>query len=300
MLTAYFDDSGTHTTSDIVLVAGVFGTEWQLTSLERLWRPHIENPLCGRKPRLRRFHATDCHSSQGEFIGWSRTETDYFHHQLQTAIIDSGVSAYGMAILRKDWDEIVTGDMRGFLGDPEGYAISQCYVRALRWAQQNTFDPRITFVFDNRPSEVQRRAKAVNDAFERHTKFPQVTGCAFLSSYDILPLQAADLFAWEVYQHAKEIYEAGKLKPPERPMLSRLNANMNLTTQLAMRSSIQKIVDYVSVEGKGNFISQAADHFRNFDPSNPDYSYVFGSQPSETPGPLPPQNPGPRPRGRRR
>jgi hypothetical protein len=50
MLTAYFDDSGTHAGSDIVLVAGIFGTEGQLTSLERLWqhalsRLPLENPF---------------------------------------------------------------------------------------------------------------------------------------------------------------------------------------------------------------------------------------------------------------
>src|SRR5580658_1304562 len=116
MLTAYFDDSGTHTRSDTVLVAGIFGTEWQLTSLERLWKPHIDNPLCGRKPKLSRFHATDCNGSHGEFTGWSRTETDYFCHQLRTAIIQSGVAAYGIAVSRRDWNQIVRKNMRGFLG----------------------------------------------------------------------------------------------------------------------------------------------------------------------------------------
>jgi hypothetical protein len=63
MLTAYFDDSGTHLSSDIVLVAGVFGTEWQLKSLDRLWQKHIDRPLSGPKPPIRRFHATDCYNS---------------------------------------------------------------------------------------------------------------------------------------------------------------------------------------------------------------------------------------------
>jgi hypothetical protein len=205
MLTAYFDDSGTHVGSNIVLVAGVFGTEWQLSSLDRLWQKHVERPLSGAKPRLRRYHATDCFNSTNEFSGWTRTETDYFSHELRTVIIDSGVSAYGIAIQRKDWDEIVTGDLRGFLGDAEGYAITQCYVCTLRWAQQNTFDPQITFVFDNRPSEIQRRAKTIGDAFERHSNNPHVVGSQFGGSYEIRPLQAADLFAWEVYQHATDM-----------------------------------------------------------------------------------------------
>jgi hypothetical protein len=89
MLTAYFDDSGTHDDSNVVLVAGIVGTEWQLSSLDRLWKSHIEQPLCGRKERLRRFHATECHDSRGEFAGWTRTETDYCFHQLHDVLIES-------------------------------------------------------------------------------------------------------------------------------------------------------------------------------------------------------------------
>src|SRR6202171_211297 len=152
MLTAYFDDSGTHEQSDIVLVAGIFGTEGRMDSLDRNWKKHVDRPLCGAKPPLRRFHMTDCNASQGEFTGWSRTETDYFCHQLRTEIIQSDVAAYGIACSRKDYDELVTGDIRAILGTPEGMCINQCFVRAIGWVQANTFDPKMSMVFDNRPS----------------------------------------------------------------------------------------------------------------------------------------------------
>ena len=41
LLSAYFDDSGTHDQSQIVLLAGVFGTEAEMTSLEWLWRQEL-------------------------------------------------------------------------------------------------------------------------------------------------------------------------------------------------------------------------------------------------------------------
>ena len=284
MLTAYFDDSGTHDDSNVVLVAGVVGTEWQLTSLDHLWKAHIERPLCGQKERLRRFHATECHDSRGEFTGWTRTETDYFFHQLHDVLIESHVGAYGIAISRRDWDDIITGDLRGFLGDAESYAISQCFVCALEWARNTTFDPEITFVFDNRPSEVQRRAGAISDAFERWTGINprenlRVIGCSFLSSYAIRPLQAADLFAWEVYQHAKEIFDAGRLQPPSRKELNRLNANISMRTQYANRESIQRIANYIGSQ-PADYVKAAANHFTFFDPSNPDYSHLSGKRSS--------------------
>ena len=280
MLTAYFDDSGTHDTSDVVLVAGVMGTEWQLTSLERSWTPHIDAPLGGGKPKLRRHHATDCFSSTNEFTGWTRTETDYFSHQFADCHRQLGVYAYAMACSRKDYDEVVTGDMKGFMGDAEGFCITQCFVRSLEWAQKNTFDPKITFVFDNRPSEIQRRAKAVEDAFKRHTTNPQISGCAFQSSYDIKPLQAADLYAWEVYQHTRQILAERMIGPPKREALRYMNKNMKMTTQFADRSAIQNIVDYIQSERSGDFVKAASDHFTKFDPLNPDYSHLSEPSPS--------------------
>jgi len=275
MLTAYFDDSGTHAESNIVLVAGIFGTEWQLKSLDRLWQKHLDSPLGDAKPPLRRYHATDCYNSTSEFAGWSRTETDYFSHELRTAIIESGVAAYGIGIQRNDWDEIVTGDIRGFLGDAESYATTQCFVCTLRWAQENTFDPEITFIFHNRPSEIQRRAKTIGDAFEKYNTNPHVVDCQFRSSYDLRPLQAADLFAWEVYQHATEIFAAGAIQPPKREPLRRLNANMKMTTQLATRQAVQQIADYIGSQPP-EYVKAASDHFMNFDPSRPDYSHLVG------------------------
>ncbi len=66
MLSAYFDDSGTHG-GQIVLMGGLSGTEWQLGSLEKLWRPHLEHPLCDRKNSIKRFHAFDCHYSMKSY-----------------------------------------------------------------------------------------------------------------------------------------------------------------------------------------------------------------------------------------
>jgi hypothetical protein len=91
MLMGYFDDSGTHDQADIVLIAGVFGMEWQIRSLDRIWQKHLERPLDGQKTRLKRFHMVDCQNSRGEFTGWSRTETDSFCDELRRAIADSHV-----------------------------------------------------------------------------------------------------------------------------------------------------------------------------------------------------------------
>jgi hypothetical protein len=282
MITAYFDDSGTHESSDIVLVAGIFGTEGRMDCLDRNWKRHLDSPLDGRKERITRFHAYDCFQSVGEFAGWTRTETDYFRQQLRTVIIESDVAGYGLACLRKDYDELISGDLRGVLGTPEGYCINQCFVRSLGWVQANTFDPKMTFVFDSRPSDVKRYVGTVYDAFARWTAPPpQLTGYAFLSSKDVRPLQAADLVAWELYQNAKAILAGGitALTPKE---MRHLRSNMDFQAQIAERNGITKLRDFwlEKYRDDPDQLRQMAEHFNRFDPENPDYSHLSDKLPS--------------------
>src|SRR5260370_40043072 len=68
-----------------------------MDGLDHNWKRHLDSPLDGRKDRISRFHAYDCYQSVGEFTGWTRTETDYFRHQLRTVISESDVAAYGIA-----------------------------------------------------------------------------------------------------------------------------------------------------------------------------------------------------------
>jgi hypothetical protein len=282
MLRPYFDDSGTHSggkfgPSKIVLVAGLFGTEARLDSLDRNWRKIIADPVEGLRPPLKRFHAFECDNSKGEFLGWSRTETDFLTHRLRNAVIEADVAAYGIAISRKDWDDLVTGDVRGFLGDAEAYCISQCFVRALRWANENTFDPNITFVFDNRTPEVERHAKTIGDAFQKHSLRPEIVGTAFLSSSKIALLQAADLLAWELYRHANDILKMGLIFP-RRTQMKHLTRNMQFIAQIGRRQQIARLVRYIKRDKSPEQIREMAHHFATFDPENPDYSHLSDGQ----------------------
>jgi hypothetical protein len=288
MLTCYFDDSGTHgQAADVVLVAGIFGTEARLDCLDRNWKRHLDAPLCGRKEPLKRFHAYDCDQSREEFLGWTRTETDYFRHQLRTEIIESGVAAYGMACFRDDWDKLITSDLRSVLGDPERFCINQCFVRSIGWAQANSFDPNITFVFDNRPDGVQRYAGAVYDAFERWVHPPPtLNGYAFLSSYKVRLLQAADLVAWELNRYSNAIFRRGLNVPAHKEILH-LQRNMDFQSQVASRKGIIQIRDHWREYFAKNpgYEKQFANHFDFFDPARPDYQHLSDAKSSQTPAP---------------
>jgi hypothetical protein len=187
------------------------------------------------------------------------------------------VSSYGVACVREDWDSLIVGDARAIYGNAEQMCIKNCFVRAIRWAETNTFDPQMTFIFDNRPSAVQREAQFASHAFQngRPGESPAVVGTAFLSSKDKRPLQAADLIAWELYQFANDIYDgAAVFGQPKRRQLRYLMDNMRVDAQFASRESIKKTAEHIAAQDQ-KMIEAAAKHFTNFDPANP-----FWKQPS--------------------
>ena len=97
MVFAYFDDSGTHSQSDIVLMAGVFGYANQWEYFAELWARKLADPSPG-KPPLTRFHMAECQASDGEFSGWKRHETDFLVHELGSIILKAGIYGFGGAI----------------------------------------------------------------------------------------------------------------------------------------------------------------------------------------------------------
>lgn len=294
MLSAYFDDSGTHQPSEIVLLAGILGTEWQHTSLERLWRKNIQSPLDGAKPRLKRFHMAECQASDGEFEGWSRTETDYFCHLLETAIIDSHVHCYVFACARKDWDEMIVGRNREIFGDAERACVWNCFVRTLRWANAFTFNSKIEFIFDQRDKGRWRDYDVIGDAFQRFTENPSIVSYGFGKSTELMGLQAADLVAWEFYQHALNLL--GGRKEPARKQFRRLVANVRIDAQMTTRGALKKIIANVATRSPEKQ-EEMARHLTTFDPRAASISVEQFSE-KLVPPPLPSR---PRlPRGQRR
>jgi hypothetical protein len=117
MLRAYFDDSGTHRSSDAVLLGGLIGTPVQCDLFEREWAAKLAAPLPD-KPPLPRFHLASCNACDEEFRGYTRAESDAVIHDFRQIILNAGLIGTAFAVDRRAWDEFITGPARDrfFLG----------------------------------------------------------------------------------------------------------------------------------------------------------------------------------------
>jgi len=277
MLAAYFDDSGTHGTSKVVVLGGVFGNQFQWEYFSELWKRKLDNPCPGKLP-LRRFHMTDCQNSQHEFAGWKRHETDFLVRELGQIVLKCGLWGYAAAVSRADWDDLITGDVRRMIGDAEGFCIRNVYIRTLRWARQFGGDKNIAFVFDSRPHREKENTR-VFDIFQwfqdNQQQNPQLVSATFASSYKILPLQAADLVAWEFYQHVLRILAQpdGNIELAPRKEFDHLLKG-RISFGIATRAVVEKIAR-MSAESNQDFVKRAGDYI---EAANPSLADLFGTE----------------------
>jgi len=252
MLSGYFDDSGTHGDSAVVVMGGVIGDEDQWKTFERDWAARLLAPVETRGC-ISRFHMHDCELGHEEFEGWSKGERDRTIFNFRQIIIDSKLRAYVCAVARKPWDAYVRGNLRNITGDAERYGVVSCFVQSFKLAQENwPKENQIALAFDNRPhrEEANRRVfELYNRHFQRHRKSPEPMGISFLSSEQALPLQAADMVAWESYRHAQEFLKHGRKAKP-RPHFNRLVETGRVRAQIADAEVIRRLVKTIPVSQK--------------------------------------------------
>jgi hypothetical protein len=205
VLSAYFDDSGTHTTSAFVVMACVIGSEAQWAPFESAWKARLLAPLPG-KPALRKFHMTDCVNRRGEFQNYCDVEVDLVVKAFRDIILDAGVHGYAIGVPRQDWDRLITGARRFFFGTPEDHCTRFVICFAAEWAVENSVDKQVAVIFDDGPQHMARSQQISENLKSIHNGDAgraELFGPSFLPVEKFVPLQAADVFAWETYAYGR-------------------------------------------------------------------------------------------------
>jgi hypothetical protein len=242
MLTAYFDDSGTHDGSDIVLLAGLFGHGQQWDFFAELWRKRLDESVPGKLP-VQTFHMYDCQNSANAFAGWNRTETSFLSKELSDIFFRVGLWGCSCSMQRKAWDELITGDVRRASGDAEGSCARVVFNTTLEWAAEFGGSNFIAFVFDDRPHR-KREYEAIYQIYSDHRNAiglkPQLASLTFARAVRSPPLQGADLFAWEVYQDELHFFRTGIPRKGQfqRKLLARMAQSGRFRIQSGDRDAI--------------------------------------------------------------
>ncbi len=220
VLRAYLDDSGTHDSSRAIIMGGLIAHEDEWVKFEVAWGAFLADF------GLSAMHASHCEAGDKEFEGVKREIRDAYIIRCAKIIAEMDALLVVSAVSRSAWDEAVA--QREVLSEAFPSPIDLCFndvfQRCTRWGRRSAgrSEP-IVITFDAREQSIpawQRRAAGYQ------ARFPEkVAGVAFGNMKQVLPLQAADLIAYEAYRFHLERERLGR-EPDPRPSFELLASEM--------------------------------------------------------------------------
>jgi hypothetical protein len=215
MLQAYMDDSGSHADSPYCLIAGYWGGVNQWRKFDHEWN----RALCDFSvPEFHawQFWARDQNRQRvGPYRGWDDDRRNAFLSTLLRIIGELKLYPFVHGVVRSEWDKRTRDERQSFSGgggsgltapnNPVFLAFQTCVLRTVSYCHPGVV---MDFVIDSNRNtdswaaisyqEVRRLLIKANDPVARH-----LGDLSFADSRRTLPLQAADLLAYEAFKYAK-------------------------------------------------------------------------------------------------
>ncbi len=223
-LTAYFDASGTHAGSSNVTLAGWLSTPEAWAVFEEEWRSALDDygvPMF----HMRKFaHGID------EFERWSEPQRRIRFGRLAEIITNHTLSSFAVAVATKEFAEEFTPEARKHVGGPYGLAATVLFHNVADFVTEHLKPAdtpfQIAYVFESGDVGAGQALKLfqVNKADPKQEKRLHLLSIRFEDKRQFVALQAADILAYELYQHFPRQLGLNP-RPPRRYNLNQLAAN---------------------------------------------------------------------------
>jgi len=195
-LHAYFDESGTHADSDAVTVAGYISTAEQWELYTRDWTAALA------EWRLTTFHMTDFANGVGPFRFWTEEERRFRFARLIRIINDHVIASVGIAVPMRAFDQIFPKPAKRFIGGAYGLAATCCFMDSARILASSYPSARIAYVFEAGAPGVGEVSKVFRWNYNDRGQRPKYKLLSLeFADKTVLPLQAADILAYELYKY---------------------------------------------------------------------------------------------------
>ena len=187
----YMDETGTHDDSEIVCAAAYVAKAKDWRDWTKEWNRE--------RGQIKIYHATDAQNLQGEFLGWKSEEVSELCSRLLPLINNGKIAAVTVGLKLRDLD--IAAQNHPEIRDrirANRYPLCFYYVvqRVLELMNKySATNHRIAFIHENNPLTGD-----IVKAFE-HVKAlhgsDHVVSLSFGGKRDFVPLQAADILAYE-------------------------------------------------------------------------------------------------------
>ena len=199
MFTIYMDDSGTAPEHKIAIASGIIFPALQIRNLQSEWDKFIH------KEQIPDFHASEClaRNPHSPFASWSDERVRRVFARIRQITFKYSVQGFCIAIYKKDYDELLTPDMKLAVGESHySWAVSSVIGLARDWAF--THGVPMEYVFDTAEKSVKRELDDAMQFIESQYPGEFVGHYSFRNRKEVPALQATDLFAWTCFQAARK------------------------------------------------------------------------------------------------
>lgn len=211
MLTVYCDDSGTDKHSRSAVVAGYMSNvaQWELFTKEWIAALKDFGIINMRRANLENF--------QGDFKKWDSTRRTALLQRLQPIIKRRTKMPLGSMVVKEDFEKFVPNELKEKTGGVYGFLAYTCLAGVTKWCNQPSRQHRqpINWVFEA-GTEGSHQVNKMFDATyanEDLRKQSHLGGWSFKGK-DIVPLQSADLLAYECFKLIEnQVVDKGEKRP---------------------------------------------------------------------------------------
>jgi hypothetical protein len=204
MLKAFFDDSGSGGDSTWYVLAGYLGRIEGWDSFDSQWREVLRT-----HPRIEYFKASEAESLRldGQWAGVSKVQRDLKIEALIGVIGRCARRSICVRMRQRDYDQVVKGNVPTMWDSPYYLLFTIAVAAAINIERLDGESDHVDFVFDS-DQKHQRQFKLMLPPLRKMTsldgKFVNAVRC---DEKKVLPLQAADLFAWQIRRFLEPINE---------------------------------------------------------------------------------------------
>ncbi|MBI1213418.1 MAG: hypothetical protein GC190_18300 [Alphaproteobacteria bacterium] len=204
----FLDESGTHSASPITAIGGFIGSLAAWQSLEVRWSNALAD--CGGAAAFRSY---DCQTGEGHFESIPQPIRLALVKRLAHVIADTEeLLPVWSAVVNEDWDQTVSPKFRESFPEPIYLAFSEVAMRIASWSQTHGSGAPVALVYSEQ-EEFKEHIREIWDAYKREAPGANLNSFTTASYLKLIPLQAADLFAYEMNQEWQH-REYGKFGEP--------------------------------------------------------------------------------------
>ncbi|MBI4529606.1 MAG: hypothetical protein HY695_37890 [Deltaproteobacteria bacterium] len=165
--------------------------------------------------KISKVHRAELEGFKGEFSeerGWNPDRRQKFLQRVHSIIKSCTYIGVGFAVTKADFEQIIPPDVVKEIGGVYGWCAHNCLIQIEKWSDAHNQQDPIQYIFEAGTHGAGQVGKMLGKLYAdpAYRQMLRIKGWSFQGK-DLLPLQAADVVAYECYKHCEnQILDKGK------------------------------------------------------------------------------------------